>query len=162
MVCWSLCKGTVPSRRMVSVLEEVFRRNIAVVQAFVESFNGEQFKLGSRTFKITETIIARAIRLSATSESSYKIKTLLKADLNPYLKPDHENIDWTPTVHISYFRPEWQGVITTVQHYITCEGRLSTGHQYQIRFLSHISGSRPMNLPFFLYKYLFKMSQNIQ
>ena len=80
--------------------------NVAVAQAFVESYNGEKVKLGSLTFKISETIIARATQLSSIGESWYKIKTLFREDFNAYLKPEHENVDWTPTFHISYFKPE--------------------------------------------------------
>ena len=109
-------------------LKKFSGENVAVAQAFAESFNGEHVKLGSWTFEISKTIIARATQLSATGESWYKRKTLFREDLNPYLKPEHENIDWTPTVHISYFKPERQGVITTVQRYITRESRLSIVH----------------------------------
>ena len=47
-------------------------------------------------------------------------------------------IDFAPKITCvgpTYFRPEWQDVIITMQCYITCEGRVSTVHQYQMRFL---------------------------
>ena len=136
-------------------LKKFSGENVAISQAFIETFDGEKVKIGSQTFNITETIIARETHTSATGDSWHKNnKTLLKVDANVYLKPEHEHIGWTPTIHISYFKPEWKHVITTFQHYIICEGRFFTVHKYQMRFLVHISGAKPMNLPFFLHRSL--------
>ena len=72
-------------------------------------------------------------------------------EVSLYLKPEHVNVKWNPTAHI-----------TTVQKYITCEGRFSSIHHYQLRFLAHILGDRPMDLPYFLYKSLLKMYLKLQ
>ena len=143
-------------------LRTFFGENFGVSKAFVESFDGAQVKIGSCTFAITEDVIAKATQLLAIGESQFKGKSLFVDDVSNFLKPEHSNVDWSATIPISWFKLEWQGVINTLQHYITCEGRFSTVHMYLMRIVSHISGSKPMNLPFFLYKSLLKMSQKIQ
>ena len=92
----------------------------------------------------------------------FKGKPLFSKDLTSYLKSELVEVNGGPTVPLFYFKDEWQEVITTVQHYITCEGWFSTVHQYQMRFLAHLSGARLMNLPFFLHKSLLKMSLKVQ
>ena len=80
--------------------------NVVIAKAFVDIFDGEKVRIGSQNFKIIEIIIAGATRTFAIGESWHmNNKTLLKADANVYLKPEHEHIGWTLTIHISYFKP---------------------------------------------------------
>lgn len=139
-------------------LSNFFGEKIAVAQAFVQSFDGKTVTVGSRTFEMTELVIARATQLSIDDETWFKGKPLFFEDLTSYLKSEFLDVNWGPTIPLFYFKDEWQDVITTVQRYITCEGRFSTVHQYQMRILAHLSGAMPMNLPFFLHKSLLKMS----
>ena len=53
-------------------------------------------------------------------------------------------------------------MLNLVQRFITCEGRFSIAHLYQMRLLTHITGDDPLNLPFYLYNSLIKMSQRYQ
>lgn len=135
--------------------------NVALAQPFSEIFDGEKVKLGRKTFNISESIIAHATQTSAIGERWFKNK-MFPIEVSIYLKPEHVNVKWNPTTHISSFKSEWRHVITTVQKYITCKGRFSSVHHYQMIFLAHILGDKPMNLPYFLYKSLLKMSQKLQ
>lgn len=102
-----------------------------MAQAFAETSDGEKVRIRSQTFNINETIIAWPAQTSTIGESRHKNnKNLPKDYLNVYLKLEHEHIGWTPNIHISYFKPEWQHVITTVQCNITYEGRFSTIQKY--------------------------------
>lgn len=49
-----------------------------------------------------------------------------------------------------------------MQRYITCEGRFSIAHLYQMRLLTHISGDDPLDLVHYLYNSLLKMSKRYQ
>jgi hypothetical protein len=49
-----------------------------------------------------------------------------------------------------------------VQKFITCEGRFSIAHLYQMRLLTHISGDDPLNLPHYFYNSLLKMAKRYQ
>ena len=50
-------------------LRTILSENVAMAQAFSKTFDGEKVRIGSQTFKITETIIARATQTLATYES---------------------------------------------------------------------------------------------
>ena len=134
------------SVRWYNFLQKNSGENVALAQAFSESFDGEKVKLGSKNFKIFEAITACATQTFATGERWFKKKTL-PIEVSLYLKPEHVNVKWNLTAHISCFKAEWKHVITTVQCYITCEGRFSFVHHYQMRFLAYISGDKPMNFP---------------
>lgn len=106
--------------------------NIVVAQAFAESFDGKTVTVGSRTFKMTKLIIARATQLSIDGEMWFKGKPLFSEDLTSYIKSEFVEVNWGSTIPLFYFKDEWKEVITTVQCYITCEGWFSTIHQYQM------------------------------
>ena len=113
-------------------LSKFSRENITVAQAFVKSFDGKTVTVGSRTFEMTKLVIARATQLSLDGEMWFKGKALFSKDLTSYVKSEFVDVNWGPNVPLFYFKDEWKEVITTVQHYITCEGWFSTVHQYQL------------------------------
>ena len=49
-----------------------------------------------------------------------------------------------------------------VQRFITYEGHFSIAHLYQMRLISHILGDNPLDLVYFLYNSLLKMSRRYQ
>ena len=68
-------------------------------------------------------------------------------------------VDWKYGIPASWLKEDWQHVLNLVQRFITCEGRFSIAHLYQMRLLTHITGDDPLNLPFYLYNSLIKMSE---
>ena len=79
---------------------------MALAQGFVERFDGEKVNLGSKKFNISEAIIVHATQTSATNERWFKNKKF-PIELSVYLKPEHVNVKWNPTTHISCFKTEW-------------------------------------------------------
>lgn len=53
-------------------------------------------------------------------------------------------------------------MITVVKQYITCEGRFFRVFRFHMRFLLHLLGMSKMNLPYFLFSSLAKMSRKVQ
>ena len=49
-----------------------------------------------------------------------------------------------------------------IQKYFTCEGRYHMVYSYHLRLLLHFVGKRSLDLPFYLYKSLAKMSNKAQ
>ena len=49
-----------------------------------------------------------------------------------------------------------------IQRYFTCEGRFNMVYQYHIRLLLHFTGKESMNLPFYLFRSIGKMSDRVQ
>ena len=49
-----------------------------------------------------------------------------------------------------------------IQRYVTSEGRFGTVYRYHMRFLQHVIGANKLNLPFYLLKFLEKMSVRVR
>ena len=113
-------------------LSKFSSENITMAQAFAQSFDGKTVTVGSRTFEMTKLVIAQATQLSIDGEMWFQGKPLSIKDLTSYLKSEFLDVNWGPTISLFCFKDEWQNVITTVQHYITCEGQFSTVHQYHM------------------------------
>jgi len=81
--------------------------------------------------------------------------------LNRFLKDEYQNPNWSVGVHINYLKDIWRDMITLVKQYITCEGRFSHVFRFHMHFLLHLSGMSKMNLPYFLFSSLAKMSRKV-
>jgi hypothetical protein len=56
----------------------------------------------------------------------------------------------------------WKDLAFLIQKYVTCEGCFSLIFLYHIIILLHLKGEKILNMPYFLIKYLTKMSKSIQ
>ena len=124
--------------------------------------HGQQVHVGSLKFKITKAFISEATGLPMAGEKWFKRKTVKIGDFSKFLKPQYSMVDWKHGIPASWLKEDWHHVLNLVQRFITCEGRFSIAHLYQMRLLTHITGDDPLNLPFYLYNSLIKMSQRYQ
>ena len=53
-------------------------------------------------------------------------------------------------------------LLIIIQKYFTCEGRFHMVYSYHLRLLLHFVGKRSLDLPFYLYRNLGKMSDKVQ
>jgi hypothetical protein len=53
-------------------------------------------------------------------------------------------------------------MLKIIQIYFTCEGIFNMIYQYHIRLLLHFIGKDVMNLPFYLFRSIGKMSDRVQ
>ena len=53
-------------------------------------------------------------------------------------------------------------MLRVIQRYFTCEGRFNMVYQYHIRMLLHFTRKEAMNLPFYLFRSIGKMSDKVQ
>ena len=60
-----------------------------------------------------------------------------------------------------YFRKEWQPVLDVIHRYVTCEGHLSFAYVYHLRLMV-VFLSFPVNLPYYLFQSMTKMSSAIK
>jgi hypothetical protein len=102
-----------------------------------------------------------ACTLPISGERWFKKGKLPAEVCNKFLVAEHQNPDWSQGIPILWLKEEWRGIMSTIQRYITGEGRFSIVHCYHIRFLMHLNGDKELNLPFYLLKILTKMSKRI-
>ena len=53
-------------------------------------------------------------------------------------------------------------LLMIIQKYFTCEGRFHMVYSYHLMLLLHFVGKRSLDLPFYLYRHLGKMSDKVQ
>ena len=142
-------------------LQKFSRENYGVSMAFAQSFDGQQVRVGSLKFKVTEDFISEATGLPMAGERWFKRKTVRIGDFTKFLKPQYSMVDKCG-IPASWLKEDWQQVLKLVQRFITYEGHFVISHLYQMRLLTHITGDNPLNLPFYLYNSLIKMSKRYQ
>jgi len=49
-----------------------------------------------------------------------------------------------------------------IQKYFPCEGRFHMVYQYHFKLFLHFTGKKPLDIPFYLFKSLGKMADNVQ
>lgn len=146
----------------LNFLKKFSGENYGVSMAFAQSFDGQQARVGSLKFKVIEVFISEATSLPMAGEKWFKRKTIRIGDFSKFLKPQYSMVDWKHGIPSSWFKEDHHHVLNLIQRFITCEGHFSITHLYQMRFLTHIIGDDPLNLPFYLYNSLIKMSQRYQ
>ena len=92
-----------------------------------------QVDFDSLSFEVSEASIAEASGLSTEGDQWFK-KFPFEVDLNQFLLPRHENLDWSKAIHQSQLKEKWREILSIIQRYITFEGRFP-------RFTDTISGS---------------------
>jgi hypothetical protein len=118
--------------------------------------------LGIPGFMLQNTSLEQACALPVCGERWFK-KGKLPPDLcNKFLVLEHQDPDWSQGIPVAWIKEDWKGALTTVQRYITGEGRFNIVHCYHLCFLMHLSGDREINLPYYLLKSLTKMARRVQ
>jgi hypothetical protein len=133
-----------------------------VAHAFAESFDGNRVKLGNLVFDVIEEFISKSTGFPMNGVRWFKNQSIIYVNLNNFLKPQHKDLEWKNDIPKSWLFDEWIEVIKNLEMYITYEGHYDKVYLYQMCFLCDIVGYKIMNLFYFLYKSLLKMSIKMQ
>ena len=77
------------------------------------------------------------------------------------LLPLPDNTKLKIGVSVKFLKPEWRAFYGILVRYVSCDGRFSHLHYYHLRLLLALKGCR-LNLPFYLWQSLKKMSHAVQ
>ena len=69
---------------------------------------------------------------------------------------------WSQGIQRNFLLEEWHGVLHIIQIYVKCEGRFTTIYRYHMHFLQQVSGTKKLNLPYYLLKSLGKMAIRVR
>jgi hypothetical protein len=78
------------------------------------------------------------------------------------LKEDHQHPDWKKGIPRNYIKEEYHPMITSLQRFITCEGRYVVTFIYHLRLLLHFEGGPEIDFPYFLWMILNKMVRGVK
>ena len=85
-------------------LKKFSGENYGVSMAFTQSFNGQQVRVGSLKFKITEAFISEATGLPMTGERWFKRETVKIGDFTKFVKPQYSMGDWKCGILASWLK----------------------------------------------------------
>jgi hypothetical protein len=148
--------------RCVRFCEKLQGYNMQVTKEFSLNFNGVDTKIGDLQFQVTEESISTATEIPSQGEKWFKGMPLDLSFYHDFLKPEYKNQNFSATVPREFILEHYGKLLRVVQRYFTCEGRFNRVYQYHIRLLMHFTGKNPLNLPFYLYRSLGKMSDRVQ
>jgi len=78
------------------------------------------------------------------------------------LKPEFIDKDLSKAVPRGYVKYSYAKLLSCIQRYFTYEGRYHKVYSYHFKILLHFSGIISLDLPFFLFQSLGKMSDKVQ
>jgi hypothetical protein len=79
-----------------------------------------------------------------------------------FLKPKFRNIDFGATIPREFLLENHRNLFTVIEMFFTCEGIFTRVYQYHIRLLMHFTGRKHLNLPYYLFRSLGNMDDDVQ
>ena len=83
-------------------------------------------------------------------------------DCKEFIKKEHSEIDLTNAIPRSFMKEKYSKMLMIIHKYFTYEGRFHMVYSFYLKILLHFVGKRSLDLPFYLYKSLGKMSDKVQ
>ena len=79
-----------------------------------------------------------------------------------FIKQEHSDIDLTNSIPRNFMKDNYAKLLMIIPNCFTCEGRFHMVYSYHLRLLLHSVGKRSLELHFYLYRSLGKMSDKVQ
>jgi len=113
-------------------------------------------------FEVSEKSIYTTTKIFVHGEKWFKAMSLNSTFSKEFLKPKYQGENLSKEVPRSHMLEYFDKILRVIQRYLTCEGRFNMVYQYHIRFLLHFTGKESMNLPFYLFRIIGKISNRVQ
>jgi hypothetical protein len=138
------------------------RGHLEVAREFALNFDGTKTKLGILEFEVSEFSISVETEIPNIGEIWFKAMTLNVAFSKEFLKPKYQGDNLSKGVPINHMLEGFYKMLKVIQIYFTYQGRFNMIYQYHLRLLLHFIGKYAMNLPFYLFKSIVKISDRVQ
>jgi hypothetical protein len=146
----------------INFCQKMQRGHPEVAKEFALNFYGTKNKVGILEFEVYGFSISATTEIPNTGERWFKAMTLNTAFYKELLKPEYQGDNLSKGVPINHMMEGYDKMLKVIQIYFTCEGRFNMIYQYHIRPLLHFIGKYAMNLPFYLFRSVGKMSDRVQ
>jgi hypothetical protein len=146
----------------INFCQQMQRRHPEVAREFSLNFYGTKTKVGILQFEVYELSISIATEIPNTGERWFKAMTLNVAFSKEFFKPEYQGENLSKGVPRNHMMEGFDKMLKVIQRYFTCEGKLKMIYQYHIRLLLHFTGKDAMNLPFYMFRSIGKMSDRVQ
>jgi len=133
-----------------------------VAREFSLNFDGTKTKVGTLKFEVSELSISATTQIPNTGERWFKAMTMNASFSKEFLKPKYQGDNFPKGVPKNHMLERFDKMLKVSQRYFTCEGRFNMIYQYHIKLLIHFMGEDVMNLPFYLFRSIGKISDKVQ
>jgi hypothetical protein len=133
-----------------------------VSKQFALNFDGIKTKVGALEFEVSEQSISTTTKIHVHGEKWFKAMSLNSTFSKEFLKPEYQGDNLSKGVPRNHMLEYFDKMLRVIQRYFTCEGRFNMVYQYHIRLLLHFTGKESLNLPFYLFRSIGKMSDRVQ
>jgi hypothetical protein len=113
-------------------------------------------------FEVSEHSIFVDTEIPDHGEKWLKATTLNSSFSKEFFKPVYQGDNMSKGVPRSHMLEYFDKMLKVIQRYFTCEWRFNMVYQYHIRLLLHFTRKESMNLPFYLFRTIDKMSDRVQ
>jgi hypothetical protein len=159
---YQACKEKYEQAGWVPFLEKFKGHHEGISLAFAQTYDGESVQFGDMKLTITEATIAEATGLPMAGEKYFKRVIVDRKLCQKFLKPEHQDPDWTKGIPRSYIKEEYWMMLISLQKFLTCEGRYAVTFIYHLKLLSHFEGGPQIDFPHFLWMSLKKMVRGVR
>ena len=126
------------------------------------NFVGTTSKVCVLSFVVSPETVSQDTEIPRTGEEWFKATKLKLQKCDEFLKPKHIGVDMTSGIPISFLKENYSKILPVIYKYFTCEGRFHMTYKYHLRIFLHFTGKKILDLPFFLFRSLVKMSDKVQ
>lgn len=148
--CYEFCQ---------KVAEVQFHYELA--RLFVLHFHRDQATLAGVTFTLTLETVSLEKCIPNIGELWHKKQQIDRQHYEPYIKPNFLR-QLKRVFPFRYLKDEYAPLMRLIMKYFSCEGRFSRLYAYHIRLLMHFIRVRMMNIPYFIFWNIERMTTFIQ
>jgi hypothetical protein len=159
---FQLCRDKYARVGWMPFLEKFTGCHEKVSHAFVQGYDGEIVHIGNLKLTINEATLREATRLPNRGAKYFKGVGINKEMCQRFLKEDHQHPDWKKGISRNYIKEEYHPMLTSLQRFLTCEGRYVVTFLYHLRLLLHFEGGPEIDFPYFLWMSLNKMVRGVK
>jgi hypothetical protein len=117
---------------------------------FAQTYDSKSVQFGEMKLTITNSTIVEAIGLTSFGEKYFKGVIVDRNICHNFLRPEHQDADWTKGFPRSCIKEEYWRILISLQRFLTCEGRYVMTFLYHLKLLSHFEGGPQIEFPHFL------------
>lgn len=136
--------------------------HIQVSQDFAPNFKGTYTKVGILHFPVSPNRISQATRIPRTGEECFKAMNFNLKICDDLLKPENVGINMIIGIPRTFLKGNYSKLLMVIHKYFTCEGRFHTKYLYHFKLLLHFIGKQLMDIPFYIFRSLGKISDKVQ
>ena len=132
-----------------------------ITRLLILNLQNKHSNFAGMNFEMSVGAVSEATDIPLVGEKWFKKGKLDKYFFDPFIKTRYRGGSKT-IFPFSHLKHRYASLMLVIMKYFTCEGRYSRLYTYHVRLLMHFTGAKVLNLPYYLYRSIEKMSSIFQ